>query len=181
VPIITKREFEAIIGVKSRETIALGGLVRTARRQSRTKVPLLGDLPLLGAFFRSDALEDERTELMVLITPYVVMTEEEATAETRRLYDATGLRKSKWERGWSDSELTTPPKSRRGEDDRKQVEWTLGEFNEVDPLAAKDEGGEAGLSEREPQLRTISSPQAPDLDEIPVTLDQSLLDEPVPM
>jgi len=119
VPIITKREFSASIGVVSRETIVLGGLVRTDKRKSRTKVPLLGDVPVLGSLFRSDTHNDVRTELMVLITPYVLMTEGEAVAETKRLYESTVLPESRWERGWSDSPLSDLPLARR-----KSTRWS---------------------------------------------------------
>ena len=55
VPIIGKREISAQVGVQSRSTIVLGGLVRTDDSKSRTKIPILGDIPLLGTFFRSDS------------------------------------------------------------------------------------------------------------------------------
>lgn len=105
VPIITKREINAQIAVNSRGTIVLGGLVGTDKTKSRTKVPLLGDIPLLGVFFRSDSRTDNRTELVVLITPYVLMTPEEARQETVRLHKHSMSSKTQWHDGWSDSEL----------------------------------------------------------------------------
>ncbi len=113
VPIIIKREFDASVSVASRSTIALGGLVRTDDRMTRTKVPLLGDIPLLGALFRYDSMEERRTELIVLLTPYVVMTPEEAREETRRLHHHSESSRTEWHRGWSDSELAYPPDSER--------------------------------------------------------------------
>jgi len=109
VPIITKREFEASIGVDSRETVVLGGMVRTDMRKARSKVPLLGDIPIVGVLFRADSKDDTRTELMVLITPYVMMTPLEAQQETRRLYGSSALPDTKWIRGWSDSKLAHQP------------------------------------------------------------------------
>ncbi|MCS6771735.1 MAG: type II secretion system secretin GspD [Kiritimatiellae bacterium] len=105
VPVITKREINAQIAVQSRNTIVLGGLVSTDKTRSRTKVPLLGDIPLLGALFRSDSREEARTELLVLITPYVLMTPEEARQETVRLHKGSHSSKVRWHRDWSDSEL----------------------------------------------------------------------------
>lgn len=110
VPIILKREMEAQIAVGSRETIALGGLVRTDRAKSSNKVPLLGDIPLLGALFRSDSRSETRTELLVLITPYVLSTPEEARAETRRLREAATTKPVEWHHGWSDSPLAPEEK-----------------------------------------------------------------------
>lgn len=107
VPIITKREINAQIAVNSRNTIVLGGLVSTDKAKSRTKIPLLGDIPLLGAFFRSDSRTEARTELLVLITPYVLMTPDEARQETVRLHKNSLSSSTKWPVGWSDSELGT--------------------------------------------------------------------------
>lgn len=113
VPIITKREFEASVSVASRSTIALGGLVRTDDRLTRTKVPVLGDIPLLGLLFRTQSLQERRTELIVLLTPYVVMTPEEAREETYRLHHAGQSSQTQWHRGWSDSEFAYPPNTER--------------------------------------------------------------------
>lgn len=103
VPIITRREMQANIAVESRSTIVLGGLVSTDRTTSTTKVPLLGDIPILGRLFRSDSTEDARTELLVLITPYVLMTPEEARMESARLHEHSHSSRSQWHTGWSDS------------------------------------------------------------------------------
>lgn len=105
VPVITKREINAQIAVQSRNTIVLGGLVSTDKTRTRTKIPLLGDIPLLGALFRSDTRDEARTELLVLITPYVLMTPEEARQETVRLHSGSYSSKTRWHRNWSDSEL----------------------------------------------------------------------------
>jgi len=113
VPIITKREFSAQVAVNNRETIVLGGLVRNSDRDSTTKVPILGDIPILGALFRSETSQEQRTELLVLITPYVLMTQDEVRSETERLHDATQLRRTGWERGWSDSKLAQDPKQKK--------------------------------------------------------------------
>ncbi len=106
VPVVTKRELEASIAVENRSTIILGGLVSNADRNSRSKVPFLGDIPILGRLFRSDTKSNQRTELLVLITPYVLQTPDEARAETRRIHDSTGANSSRWfENGFTDSDL----------------------------------------------------------------------------
>ena len=102
---INKREMTASISVPSRSTIVLGGLVQTDYQNTNTRVPLLGSIPLLGALFRSDDTTRHRTELLVLITPYVLMTPEEARSETERLHRASNVAAEDWYRGWSDSSL----------------------------------------------------------------------------
>lgn len=105
VPIIGKRELSAQVGVQSRQTVVLGGLVRTDNSKARTKVPVLGDIPLLGYFFRADSNRRNRSELIVLITPYVLKTPQEALDETQRLYSNSRVSAAKWHSGWSDSVL----------------------------------------------------------------------------
>ncbi len=107
VPVISKRELTAEVAVDNRSTIVLGGLVNTREAKGRTKIPILGDIPLLGTFFRSDTRDSSRTELLVLITPYVMMTPEDVDAETKRIHSASNVSKTPWPAGWSDSKLAT--------------------------------------------------------------------------
>lgn len=106
VPVVTKRELKANLAVEHRSTIVMGGLVSQAERNSHSKIPVLGDIPLLGRLFRSDSRSQQRTELLVLLTPYVVRTPQEARAETRRIHDASEANSSRWfEKGFGDSDL----------------------------------------------------------------------------
>ncbi len=109
VPVITKREVRASLVAPHRATIALGGLVNNDRRLTRAKVPILGDIPLIGLLFRSERWEDNRTELLVLLTPYVLVTPEQARREARRLYETGGLLRAGLEESWSASELKESP------------------------------------------------------------------------
>lgn len=107
VPIINKREIQGLITVEDRTTIVLGGLVETTTLKSRASVPILGNIPLIGWLFRDDKNASVRTELLVLITPYVLKTPEEARAETKRLHQNSEM-KEVFTRGWSDSPLAKP-------------------------------------------------------------------------
>ncbi|MDR0994620.1 MAG: type II secretion system secretin GspD [Verrucomicrobiota bacterium] len=118
---INKREMSASISMPSRSTIVLGGLVQTDYQASNTRVPILGSIPILGALFRSESKNRTRTELLVLITPYVLMTPEEARLETERLHRASNVAAEDWYRGWSDSSLApfSPTKVREMEQEEK--------------------------------------------------------------
>ena len=102
---INKRELTASISLPSRSTIVLGGLVETDYSSSESHIPILGSIPLIGALFRTESKTRQRAELLVLITPYVLMTPEEARAETERLHRASNVAAEDWYRGWSDSSL----------------------------------------------------------------------------
>ncbi len=105
VPTIQAREITATVGVKDKETIVLGGLVRKSTSESSSKIPLLGDIPLLGWLFSSHSNSDDRDELVVLLTPYVLNTPEEAQTESLRRFKSSDAQTTEWPRGWSLSEL----------------------------------------------------------------------------
>ncbi len=72
VPTETTTELRTNIIVKDGETIVLGGLFRDVVTSSRSQVPLLGDLPLIGALFRSSTDSNRREEVIILITPHII-------------------------------------------------------------------------------------------------------------
>ena len=86
-PTIFQRTISSTIAVTSGESVALGGLISENQRTSRRGVPLLSDVPLLGALFRTNGWETERTELLVLITPRVVRNQAEANLVTGEIRD----------------------------------------------------------------------------------------------
>jgi len=69
---ITKRSAKTTVIVKDQETVAIGGLISEIERESVSKVPLLGDIPLLGYLFRSKTMKREKTNLILLLTPKVI-------------------------------------------------------------------------------------------------------------
>jgi general secretion pathway protein D len=77
-PIINQRSADTTISVRDGETIVLGGIIRNTVNAATRKVPLLGDLPLLGNLFRSTSKQKTKTELLVFLTPRVVRDPDEA-------------------------------------------------------------------------------------------------------
>jgi len=71
-PTIQQRRISTSVSVRDGQSVALGGLMRERLSDSKTKVPLLGDLPFLGKLFSTTTTESQRTELLVMITPRVV-------------------------------------------------------------------------------------------------------------
>jgi pilus assembly protein CpaC len=69
IPSLTKRSAMATYELKDGQTIAVAGLLNESLREVITKFPGLGDLPVLGALFRSQSYIKGETELMILITP----------------------------------------------------------------------------------------------------------------
>jgi general secretion pathway protein D len=71
-PTTTKRAMETITIVPDQQTVVLGGLVRDNVTFKERKVPLLGDIPILGWLFKSRSQETEKVNLLVFLTPTVV-------------------------------------------------------------------------------------------------------------
>jgi type II secretory pathway component GspD/PulD (secretin) len=68
-PQISTREAKTTVSVKNSETLAIGGLLRDDDIKSGSKVPLLGDLPIIGQLFRRTKTTKEHTEIIILLTP----------------------------------------------------------------------------------------------------------------
>ncbi|HWQ90474.1 MAG TPA: hypothetical protein VN673_02295, partial [Clostridia bacterium] len=66
------RKIETRVMIPSGNTLVLGGLVQDDVRNGNTKVPLLGDIPVLGSLFRADTKSRQKSNLMVFITPTIV-------------------------------------------------------------------------------------------------------------
>lgn len=71
-PTTTKRKIKTVILAKDRQTVVIGGLVRKRVSNSTSKVPILGDIPLLGALFRVKKKDKEKRNLLVFLTPYII-------------------------------------------------------------------------------------------------------------
>jgi type IV pilus assembly protein PilQ len=72
VPSINTREIATQVLVNDGQTVVLGGILETTQREDDTKVPYLGDIPVLGHLFKNTSHQDNKDELMIFITPKIV-------------------------------------------------------------------------------------------------------------
>ncbi|MDQ3245904.1 MAG: type II secretion system secretin GspD [Pseudomonadota bacterium] len=84
--IINKREFKTVLTVDDGEILAIGGLLDENERKTIEKIPLLGDIPVVGELFKSRSRAKSKTNLMVFIRPTIVRTREEAREVTAQRY-----------------------------------------------------------------------------------------------
>ena len=73
------------IRIKDGETLVLAGLIKESETQTVTKMPLLSDLPFIGAFFRGNSSNKSREELVIVVTPHIVKDNSEPIDE--QIYD----------------------------------------------------------------------------------------------
>ncbi len=130
VPNTSRREASATVSVQDKDTIILGGYIRTAKNNSKSGVPVLKDIPLLGALFRTKSEDHSRSELIVLLRPTVLPTphdaaimagaeqdrlpgirqmEKEMEASEKALHDAADKATGTKRRMMSEESLVKPP------------------------------------------------------------------------
>ena len=84
-PTILSRQISTSLTLKDGGSLVMGGLIANNRSAGQTGIPALGRIPLLGRLFRSDSLQEDRTELLIMVIPYVVATHAEGSALTEEL------------------------------------------------------------------------------------------------
>jgi pilus assembly protein CpaC len=88
IPVIRKNEASTTINLKDGESFAIAGLINNEVRQAVAKIPILGDIPILGALFRSTRFQNNETELLFLVTAKLVKPDAPGGGvDARRLLD----------------------------------------------------------------------------------------------
>ena len=68
----TKRQAKTIINAENEQTIVIGGLMKTVITDTESKIPFLGDIPVLGALFKYKLKSEKKVNLLIIITPHIV-------------------------------------------------------------------------------------------------------------
>lgn len=89
-PPINRRAVQSKLLADSGKTVYLGGLLSQNKTDNEEKVPLLGDIPILGSLFKYQTNKHEKTELVLLITPFVITSKEEADFYTDQFRTLSG-------------------------------------------------------------------------------------------
>jgi pilus assembly protein CpaC len=77
VPSLSTRKLDTTVQLYDGQTLALAGLLQDNLRETVRKVPGLGDLPIIGALFRSSNFQQNKTDLLIAVTPHIVKPEKE--------------------------------------------------------------------------------------------------------
>lgn len=72
VPQISTRDTTTTVDLKEDQTLIIGGLIEDSVNRTQQKIPVLGDLPLVGHAFRSDSVNKQRNELIITVTPHIL-------------------------------------------------------------------------------------------------------------
>ena len=124
-PVFSKRNVKTYVTVKDKQTIVIGGLVSNTKQHTVSKIPLLGDIPLLGFIFRRTTYSNKKTNLMIFLTPHIL--DDPATAQRISTYKRAEQIRSMRERAnqlklWPESD--SPEKRDDFGDKREQIDFS---------------------------------------------------------
>ncbi len=95
--VTTKRSVSTKVQVEDNKTLVLGGLISNAQQQTESKVPILGDMPLIGGLFRSKHNQNTQQNLLVFIRPKVIDSAALADNLSRERYDQSRAQQTRQE------------------------------------------------------------------------------------
>ncbi len=78
VPQIATRDTQTVVHLADNQTLVIGGLIQEETQRSESKIPIVGDIPLIGRIFRNQTLNNTRNELIIVLTPHVLRAGETA-------------------------------------------------------------------------------------------------------
>lgn len=93
IPIVTKQEVETKVIIETGRTLVLGGLIQDSQTATVKKVPVLGDIPILGSAFKSKQDNFRKTELVLFLTPRIIRTEHDDSKKYDRFFEEDGALK----------------------------------------------------------------------------------------
>jgi len=121
-PTTTIRSTKTSVVVKDSQTVVIGGLMQERREENVTKVPLLGDIPVLGWLFKHTSISKNKTNLIVFLTPHIIKDAEQLS----KLTDSRKLEFAKSEGTYAQGELLVKFKEGTSEDRISEIISTEG-------------------------------------------------------
>ncbi len=161
-PVMQQNKFEASVSVRSGMTIVLGGLANENKSINHSKIPVLGDLPLLGLLFGSSEKNKTRHEILVFLTPYVMDSPDEIEADALRRQAALGT-DGNWSRGWSNSNMGQPTKEEIREEEKRERELEKNARSAVKKLESEAKNRKKMADVQSPDIENMS-----EVEKIPV-------------
>jgi general secretion pathway protein D len=98
-PTITKRSTKTSVVVKDNQTVVIGGLMQEQQVETVTKVPLLGDIPVLGWLFKYKSISKNKTNLIVFLSPHIIREEDQLAELTDNKKSQFARSEGRYEQG----------------------------------------------------------------------------------
>ncbi|NOS35837.1 MAG: type II secretion system secretin GspD [Deltaproteobacteria bacterium] len=148
--ITTKRSARTSVVVKDRQTAVIGGLIQEVETINITKVPLLGDIPILGWLFKFKTKKKQKKNLLVFITPYIVRDFEELDRLKRR-------KEEEYEKGTGEKGKKVRPTEGERES-RKEEPHEESQPRSIEPVVMKGVVAEQSAPETEEEVDNERAP-----------------------
>jgi general secretion pathway protein D len=104
-PIINQRKATTTVSVQNGESVIIGGLISTSDDRRRAKVPFLGNIPYIGALFRSSRSISDRKELLIILTPQLLIAKDPGARIAGELSDAQRMTRDQLQRSTIKDEI----------------------------------------------------------------------------
>ena len=111
VPVIAKRSADTVVVTPDGHPVIIGGMMQNNKTAGESKIPLLGDIPLIGNLFKRQARNSSKTELLIFLTPHIVQAPEQLAALSERERAASVLPKKAFTEKEMNQFLNELPKS----------------------------------------------------------------------
>jgi len=108
-PVVNSRLADTVVVVPDGQTVVIGGLMQTQVLESESKIPLLGDIPYLGNAFKRKTKQNQKTELMIFLTPMVIAAPGQLAGVTAEERGRTTLKPKMIPKSELDSLIDTLP------------------------------------------------------------------------
>jgi general secretion pathway protein D len=115
-PVINLRSADTVVVTPDGQTVIIGGLMQNEKASNESKIPLLGDIPLLGNLFKRKAKSQVKTELMIFLTPQIIADPTQLAGLTVRERDKSQLAPKAFTEEELNRFLETVPETENGTD-----------------------------------------------------------------
>ena len=119
VPVIAKRAADTVVVTPDGHPVIIGGMMQNNKTSSESKIPLLGDIPLIGNLFKRQARNNSKTELLIFLTPHIVQAPSQLAALSEKERAASVLPKKAFTEKDMDQFLNELPKNPEAKKGRK--------------------------------------------------------------
>jgi len=110
----TKRQAKTIVNAENEQTIVIGGLMKDSITESENKVPILGDIPILGALFKYKRTVKKKVNLLIILTPHIIESKEDFNRILKRKIKEREEFEKKFYRGRKSFEESVYLEKKRG-------------------------------------------------------------------
>ncbi len=119
-PIISTRRADSVINLSSGSPIVIGGLMDSSETKTVQKIPLLGDIPIIGEFFKHTSKSRDKRELIIIVTPYLVGADEVSQTPMSKPMREWYMQEYEYRRSMENFDLTKPYEEPEVVDEEKE-------------------------------------------------------------